>query len=73
VPELVVDCDENDKDADRAQQCRLLRRATYDVVGHFKQIQAARPRWLLMPRDVDDLCCHPGPDGQCPRPIKPCP
>jgi hypothetical protein len=72
VPELRVDCDENDSDADRAQQCRLMRQATYDVVGHLKQIQAARPRWLINPRDVDDLCCHPGPAGQCPRPIKPC-
>ncbi len=72
VPELRVDCDENDSDADRAQQCRLMRQATFDVVGHLKQIQAARPRWMVTPRDVDDLCCHPGPDNQCPRPIKPC-
>jgi hypothetical protein len=72
VPDLRVDCDENDSDADRAQQCRLMRRATFDVVGHLKQIQAARPRWMVTPRDVDDLCCHPGPDNQCPRPIKPC-
>jgi hypothetical protein len=45
---------------------------TFDVVGHLRQIQPARPRWMVMPRDADDLCCHPGTDGQCPRPIKAC-
>jgi hypothetical protein len=72
VPDLKVDCDEKDADADRAQQCRYLHGATFDVVGHLRHVQAARPRWMVLPRDVDDLCCYPGPDLQCPRPIKPC-
>jgi hypothetical protein len=72
VPELRVDCDENDPDATRASQCRLMHEATFDVVGHLRQIQPGRPRWMIMPRDADDLCCHPGPGNQCPRPIKPC-
>ncbi|QRN94275.1 hypothetical protein JRI60_34785 [Archangium violaceum] len=72
VPDLRVDCDENDADADRAQQCRFLHGATYDVVGHLRQVQPARPRWMVMPRDADDLCCHPGEGLECPRPLKAC-
>ena len=72
VPDLVVDCDEADTNADRAQQCRYLHGATFDAVGHLRQVQAARPRWMVMPRDAGDLCCHPGPGLQCPRPIQPC-
>ncbi|HEY0092960.1 MAG TPA: hypothetical protein VGB96_01495, partial [Archangium sp.] len=72
VPDLRVDCDENDADAERARQCRLMHSVTFDVVGHLRQIQPARPRWMVMPRDADDLCCHPGTDGQCPRPLKAC-
>jgi hypothetical protein len=73
VPDLQVDCDEVDKDAERARQCRLLRAATYNVTGHLRQVSAARPRWIVLPRDADDLCCFPGPDGECPRLIKQCP
>jgi hypothetical protein len=72
VPELRPDCDPNDTDADRAEQCKFLRGATFDVVGHLRHVQPGRPRWLVMPRDADDLCCHPGQGLQCPRPIKPC-
>jgi hypothetical protein len=72
VPDLLVDCDVNDTDVDRRQQCRLLQSVTFDVVGHLRQIQPGRPRWMVMPRDAEDLCCHPGTDGQCPRPIKAC-
>jgi hypothetical protein len=72
VPDLQVDCSETDTDADRARQCRLLRGATFNVTGHLRQVSAARPRWIVMPRDVDDLCCFPGPEGQCPSPIKQC-
>jgi hypothetical protein len=72
VPDLRLECDENDTDADRRQQCRLMHSVTFDVVGHLRQIQPARPRWMVMPRDAEDLCCHPGTDGQCPRPIKAC-
>ena len=72
VPELRVDCDEKDTDAERARQCRLMHEATFDVVGHLRHVQPGRPRWMLLPRDADDLCCHPGPGLECPRPIKPC-
>ncbi|WNG49041.1 hypothetical protein F0U60_36680 [Archangium minus] len=72
VPDLKVDCDENDANAERAQQCRYLHGATYNVVGHLKQIQAARPRWMVLPRDADDVCCYPGPGMQCPSPIQTC-
>jgi hypothetical protein len=72
VPDLKVDCNENDTDTERARQCRYLRGATFDVVGHLRHVQAARPRWMVLPRDVDDLCCYPGPGLECPRPIKPC-
>jgi hypothetical protein len=72
VPDLQVDCDENDANAERARQCRLLRGATYNITGHLRQVSAARPRWIVYPRDVDDVCCFPGADGECPRPIKQC-
>lgn len=72
VPDLAVNCREDDPNSDKAQQCRFLHGATFDVVGHLRQVSAARPRWMVLPRDQDDLCCYPGPDMQCPRPIKPC-
>jgi len=72
LPNLKVDCDENDADADKAQQCHFLHAATFDVVGHLRQVQPARPRWMVLPRDADDLCCYPGAGMECPRPIKPC-
>jgi len=72
VPDLEVDCQENDANTDRARQCRLLRAATFNITGHLRQVSAARPRWIVYPRDVDDVCCFPGPEGQCPRPIEPC-
>ncbi|MDY7225213.1 hypothetical protein [Hyalangium rubrum] len=73
VPDLVVDCNENDSNADAAKQCQLLRTATYNITGHLRQVSAARPRWIISPRDADDVCCFPGPEGACPRPIKQCP
>ncbi len=73
VPDLQVDCNDADTDAERARQCRLLRAATYNVTGHVRQVSAARPRWMVMPRDADDICCFPGPAGECPKPIKQCP
>ncbi|MDC0715049.1 hypothetical protein POL68_41755 [Stigmatella sp. ncwal1] len=73
LPQLLVDCDASDADPERARQCRLLRAATYNVTGHLKQVNAARPRWVVNPRDADDLCCFPGAEGQCPSPIKTCP
>lgn len=72
VPELVIDCNEQDADAEKARQCTLLRAARFDVVGHLKQVTAARPRWTVTPRDADDLCCRPGKDLECPKPIKQC-
>ena len=72
VPDLQVDCSETDTDAERARQCRLLRAATFNVTGHVRQVSAARPRWIVLPRDADDVCCFPGSEGECPKPIKPC-
>ncbi|HLT30645.1 MAG TPA: hypothetical protein VK013_11415 [Myxococcaceae bacterium] len=72
VPDLEPDCNPDDPDADRATQCRAIRGATFDIVGHLKHIQPARPRWGVIPRDANDICCHPGPGLECPRPIKTC-
>ena len=73
VPELEPDCSEVDPDAERARQCQYLRGAEFDIIGHLRQAQPARPRWIVIPRAVDDLCCYPGPGMECPRPIRPCP
>lgn len=73
VPELRPDCSEADPDGPKAEQCKALRGATFDIVGHLKQVQPGRPRWLVVPRDADDVCCRPGPGLACPRPIKRCP
>lgn len=72
IPELNPDCDEADADPVAAEQCRFFRGATYDVVGHLRHLQPGRPRWVILPRDPDDVCCHPGPGLACPKPIKPC-
>ncbi|MGV3620150.1 MAG: hypothetical protein ACO1OB_05010 [Archangium sp.] len=72
VPELNPDCNENDANTDAAEQCRFLRGAEFDVTGHLRQIQPGRPRWVIIPRAPDDLCCYPGPGMQCPRPIQAC-
>ncbi len=73
VPELEPDCRTDDADAERARQCRFFRNARYDVVGHLRHLQPGRPRWVVLPRDADDICCRPGPGLECPRPIKRCP
>lgn len=72
VPELSVDCRVDDADPAEATRCRALRGATFDVVGHLRQIQPARPRWAVVPRYPEDLCCHPAPGLECPKPIKTC-
>ncbi|WP_426746863.1 hypothetical protein VZQ01_03020 [Myxococcus faecalis] len=72
VPDLVVNCNEQDPDAELARQCKLLHEATFDIVGHMRHVSAARPRWIILPRNQDDLCCYPGPGLECPKPIKPC-
>ncbi|MBL8935890.1 MAG: hypothetical protein JNM69_15140 [Archangium sp.] len=72
IPELNPDCREDDPDAEVARQCRFTKGATYDVVGHLKQVQPARPRWIVIPRDPDDVCCYPGPGLECPRPLRSC-
>jgi hypothetical protein len=72
VPDLEVNCDPNDANADKALQCQELHAARFDVTGHLRQVQPARPRWQVLPRDTDDLCCHPGPGMDCPKPIKAC-
>jgi hypothetical protein len=73
IPELDPDCSETDPDMDKAAQCRFLRGAEFDVIGHLRHVQPARPRWVVIPRAADDLCCYPGPGLECPRPIRACP
>ena len=73
IPELEPDCDEADPDEARATQCKNLRGAEFNIIGHLRQAQPARPRWIVIPRYVDDVCCYPGPGLECPHPIKPCP
>jgi hypothetical protein len=72
IPELEPDCDEADADPARARQCTDLRGSEFDIIGHLRQAQPARPRWIVIPRSPDDVCCYPGPGLECPRPIKPC-
>ena len=72
VPDLKIDCNPNDADPDAAEQCRDLQGATYDIVGHLVQVQPARPRWEVIPRDSNDICCRPGSGLQCPRQIQQC-
>ena len=72
IPDLQVDCREDDADAEKAASCRALHGATFDIVGHLRQVQPARPRWVILPRDADDVCCRPAPGLGCPRPIKQC-
>lgn len=72
IPELTVNCSVTDSNADRATQCRNTLGASYDVVGHLRQVQAARPRWVITPRDTGDMCCYPGPGLECPAAVKPC-
>jgi hypothetical protein len=73
IPELEPDCNPAHPDPARAAECVAFRAARYDVVGHLRQVQAARPRWVLIPRDLNDVCCHPGEGRSCPKPIKACP
>jgi hypothetical protein len=73
VPDLNPDCSETAPNTEQARQCKLLHEVTFDVVGHLKHVGPARPRWNVLPRDQDDMCCHPGPSNECPKPIKPCP
>ena len=73
LPELLPDCRLDDPDAARAKQCQYLRGARFDVIGHLRHLQPGRPRWAILPRDADDICCRPGPGLECPRPVKPCP
>lgn len=46
---------------------------TVDIVGMLRQVQAARPRWLVMARDERDVCVR-CPSGTAPPPkIPACP
>lgn len=72
IPELNPDCDENDADEAKATQCKNLRGSEFDVIGHLRHVQPARPRWVVLPRAPDDVCCYPGPGLECPKPIKRC-
>ncbi len=73
LPEINPDCRLDDPDATQATACKQLHGATFDVTGHLRQVQPARPRWTITPRDADDVCCHPGVGLDCPKPVKPCP
>lgn len=73
LPSLQPDCREDDADAERSGDCRAMHAATFDVVGHLRHVQAARPRWLVLPRGPEDVCCHPGPGHPCPRGVRTCP
>lgn len=46
-------------------QCRM------NVTGILTQTQAARPRWIIMARDSDDICASSAP-GTCPELIAQC-
>ncbi|MBE2254402.1 MAG: hypothetical protein IAE78_33045 [Myxococcus sp.] len=72
IPQLNPNCRLDDPDPAAAERCRNTRGATYDIVGHLKQVQPARPRWIVIPRDPDDICCYPGPGLECPRPLSSC-
>ena len=56
-----VDCSEADRTRTRpavqAPARGHLRRHRPPAAG-----EPARPRWIVMPRDQDDVCCYPGPD-----------
>ena len=73
LPELQPDCRLDDPDPAKAKQCQYTRGATFDVIGHLRHLQPGRPRWAILPRDPDDVCCYPDPGLECPRPVKPCP
>ncbi|MEW6433205.1 MAG: hypothetical protein AB1730_17005 [Myxococcota bacterium] len=72
IPQLNVNCRTDDPDEAAATQCRYLHGATFDVIGHLRHVQPARPRWMVIPRSPFDVCCHPGPGLDCPRPISKC-
>jgi len=72
IPQLNVNCSEDDPDESVATQCKYLHGATFDLIGHLRHVQPARPRWMTIPRNALDVCCHPGPGLDCPRPIRKC-
>lgn len=72
IPQLNVHCRTDDPDETAATQCKYLQGATFDVIGHLRHVQPARPRWMIIPRSPTDVCCHPGPGLDCPRPISKC-
>ncbi|MEW5738076.1 MAG: hypothetical protein AB1938_04070 [Myxococcota bacterium] len=72
IPQLNVNCRTDDPDPEAALQCQYLHGATFDLVGHLRHVQPARPRWMVIPRSPFDVCCHPGPGLGCPRPIVKC-
>lgn len=72
LPQLNVNCREDDPDTEAAAQCQALHAATFDIIGHLRHVQPARPRWMVIPRSPFDVCCHPGPGLDCPRPVAKC-
>lgn len=39
-----------------------------DLTGVLRQVQAARPRWLILARDENDFCCRATAGARCPTP-----
>ncbi|MBI5543197.1 MAG: hypothetical protein HY901_04875 [Deltaproteobacteria bacterium] len=39
-----------------------------DITGILRQVQAARPRWLILARDEQDVCCRAESGSKCPTP-----
>jgi len=72
LPELKPDCSESDPDPVRGGAVQEPPRGDFDLTGHLTQLQPSRPRWMVTPRDPDDICCRPGPGLSCPTPVKPC-
>ncbi len=46
---------------------------TVDITGILRQVQAARPRWLILARTDADVCCRAPADKTCPAKIPVCP
>jgi hypothetical protein len=72
IPDFPADCTEDDQDPDSAEECHQIHAARYEVLGHLRHGQASRPRWTVVPRYSDDICCRPGPDLPCPSLIQQC-
>jgi hypothetical protein len=73
LPNFNLNCSESDPDTAEATRCKNLHGARFDVTGFLQQVQPSRPRWMVIARSAQDICCRPGPGLSCPDPIQPCP